>query len=236
MKSNKTQLNNRGQLDEKLLLQLDDLSKEELIAGFHNTPKYRTACVYLLSEKYNQDDDYTILLLKLLQNEKALYTKIEIQNQLSKHGNIKEMCQYLGKIGCNQYREIPTRPSLKKSYPLPRDIIARSLSYIEADQFNEFYQVLPTLEPLQFQEAIDAFGFFCFYHPEVITIDMFKYVCSCFRTYQNNELTIWKLVTCLSAFPMSLHYLNSLKTIQKHPTILLEVERSIKIINQLNNH
>lgn len=228
--------NNRGLFNQAIINKLNTLSKEELVTGLQSNPEYRTACIHHLSTKYNQVQDYTAILLKQLQKEKALYTKIEIQNQLSKYGNIKEMCQYLGCIGTNQHHELPPRSSLKKSYPLPRDIIARSLAYIEVDRFLEFYQLLPKLTLSQFQEGIDAFGFFCFYHPEVITQDMYKYVCNCFKYYKDYEIIIWKLVICLSAFPMSYHYLESLKHTQKHPTILQEIERSLQIIKHSNNH
>lgn len=197
---------------------------------------HRSACIHILALKYHNEEDFTCILLNQLQKEKALYTKIEIQNQLSKYGDISQMCQYLGKIGNNQYKEIPIRSSLKKSYPLPRDIIARSLSYIDTQRFIEFYHLLPTLTIQQFQEAIDALGFFCFYNPQVIMNEIYEYIKSCFTTYQEYELITWKLVTCLSAFSMSTDFLIELKQTQKHPTILKEVERSLRLIDQLNNH
>ena len=47
---------------------------------------------------------------------------------------------------------------------------------------------------------------------------------------------MFKLITCLSAFPQSKSYLQHLQQIQKHPTLLKEVERSLKIIHLSNNH
>ncbi len=41
---------------------------------------------------------------------------------------------------------------------------------------------------------------------------------------------LWKLMTCLSAFPMAIDLLQELQTQQKHPTILMEVERSLKLL------
>lgn len=203
--------------------------------GFAFTSEYRTTCVRLFAEKYNQDRDFTDILLNLLKKEKALYTKLEIQNQLSKYGHISLMCQYLGCIGHNQYKEIPNKVSFDRNYPLPKDIIARSLANLDQARFLEFYHLLPTLPYLKFQEAIDSFGFFCFYHPDVVTQDMYRFVCSSFLTYKDHPIIIWKLVTCLSAFPMSTHFLEDFKKTQKNSTLIQEVERTLTIIHSSNN-
>lgn len=236
MKSNKQQLENRGMIDDIIMDKVNQLSYEELIKGLRSSPQYRSACIRRLALKYHSKPDFTLTLLKLLQKEKALYTKIEIQNQLSVYGNIADMCQYLGMIGTNQYKTIPARSSLKKSYPLPRDIIARSLANINIQRFDEFYNLLPTLTVSQFQEAIDALGYLCFYHPQIITDEIYTFILDCFTKHQDNHLIIWKLITCLSSFHMSYDFLLTLQKTQKHPTILEEVERSLKLIHRSNNH
>lgn len=47
---------------------------------------------------------------------------------------------------------------------------------------------------------------------------------------------MFKLITCLSAFPQSQPLLLELLQTKKHPTLIKEVERSLKIIHQSNNH
>lgn len=236
MKSNKKQLENRGMIDDIIIDKVNQLSYDELIEGLRSSPQYRSACIRLLALKYHTKPEFTSILLNLLQKEKALYTKIEIQNQLSVYGNIAKMCQYLGVIGTNQYKTIPMRSSLKKSYPLPRDIIARSLANISMERFDQFYSLLPTLTVSQFQEAIDALGYLCFYHRQIITDEMYAFILDCFTKHQDNQLITWKLITCLSSFHMSYDFLLTVKKTQKHPTILEEVERSLKLIERLNNH
>lgn len=236
MKSSPDKRKARGQIDIDELKQLQYLSKHELIQQMHSSPSIRSACIRLLSEKYHNDEDYTDILLTQLQKETALYTKIEIQEQLSLYGDVKQMCQYLGEIGHNQYHEMPAKSSLKTSYPLPRDIIARSLAHMNMLHFSDFISLLPQLSLKQLQEAIDAFGFLCFYHCQQANNKHFNLIREFYYQYLDNELIIWKLTTCLSAFPQSKDFLLEIKAHQKHPTILMEVERSLKLISRLNNH
>lgn len=91
MKSTQNQLLKRGQYNQETIEEFKNCSKAELIEGFKLLPHQRSACIHLLSLKYHQDDDYTQILLQQLSKEKALYTKIEIQENLSKHGNIQQM-------------------------------------------------------------------------------------------------------------------------------------------------
>lgn len=232
MKSTQEQLLKRGQYTQETLKEFENYSKDELIKGFQLLPHQRSACIYLLSLKYHQDANYTQLLLQQLSKEKALYTRIEIQKHLSKYGNIQQMCQYLGKIGHNQYKKLPTKISMKKSYPLPRDIVARSLAHMNKDKLYELFSILPTLQEHQLIEAIDAFGFLCFYHQDMINDDMYLYL---IHLYHNNEnlLMKWKIITCLSAFPQSYPFLIQLK--EKHSILLQEIERSLNIIESSYN-
>ena len=236
MKSNLQQLKQRGQFDEQEYNQFLDLSKADLISHLHDFASIRTACIRILSQNYHQDEDYTSILLQQLHKEKALYTKIEIQNQLTQYGDIPMMCQYLGKIGHNQYRQLPAKGSLKKSYPLPRDIIARSLAYISIEKFNLFFDCLNSLSREQLLEAIDALGFLCFYHQELANEETYSFVCQQIEKYSQDDLMMFKLITCLSAFPQSQPLLLELLQTKKHPTLIKEVERSLKIIHQSNNH
>ena len=73
-----------------------------------------------------------------------MYTKIAICETLQK-GNeqtIALMIPYLGRIGNNQYKNIPSKPSQKKSYPLPPDIIARILSNMDSQYIPLFIEYL----------------------------------------------------------------------------------------------
>ena len=133
MKSSQSDYKKRGMLDMNLCNQLQEASYKELIDTLQSShADWRTACIHLLSKKYNTHPQFTDVLLQQLVKEKALYTKIEIQTQLSQYGQISKMCQYLGCIGDNQYRAIPLRGSKKKSYPLPRDFCRITSTFLFA--------------------------------------------------------------------------------------------------------
>lgn len=236
MKSDQKKLEERGYISLRMLASFKQFTKEELLPFLKEKPSIRTSCIYYLSEKYHDEDDFTQILLKQLSHETALYTKIEIQNNLSLYGNISEMCEYLGKIGHNQHKIVPNKVSLKKSYPLPRDLIARSLAHMEAARYPEFLKAMKSLDEQQLQEGLDAFGFFCFYNATSIDKEAYEFVSQLVFKYKENELMTWKLATCLSAFPQSTNLLLKIKTEQKHPTIQKEVERSLQIIQFSNNH
>ena len=54
------------------------------------------------------------------------------------------MVEYLGQIGNNQHTVLPTNGFNKKSYPLPRDIIARTLAHMKEDILPVLMDVLKT--------------------------------------------------------------------------------------------
>lgn len=228
MKSTEVSLLQRGYFSKDLYQQYEHLSKDDYLKGLKDHPSIQTVCIRLLAENYHQDPDFTLILISHLQSHPALYTKIEIQNQLSHFGDITILCQYLGKIGHNQHHSIIS-PSHKKSYPLPRDIIARICAHMELSSFPIFLNILPTLQEKQLLEAIDALGFFCFYHQEVINDQLYQLIKDLIVQYENHELMLWKLVICLSAFPQSSSLLISLS--KHHPDLDLEVKRSLKLIS-----
>ena len=63
---------------------------------------------------------------------------------------------YLAKIGKNQYKELPSEPSRKKSYPLPRDIIARTLAKMDTSIMPFLMKVLKEDDLSKISEVIDA--------------------------------------------------------------------------------
>lgn len=236
MKNHSDKYEKRGCIDVSVVSSHQKLSKEELIGCLDESPIIRTSCIYLITSKFRHDDDYTSILLNQLCREKAIYAKIEIQGDLAEFGNVYEMCHFLGKVGHNQHREILPRPTLKKSYPLPRDLVARSLGHMDGRRYFEFLEAMKTLkDEKQLLEAIDGFGFFCFYHRDDIDEQAFQLISQYVEQYQDNELMTWKLTICLSAFPESADLLLKIKQQQKHPTIQMEVERSLRLIGYSDN-
>ena len=175
-------------------------------------------------------------LLLQLSKEKSLYTKIAICETLQ-NGNIdsaKEMINYIGKIGDNQYKKLPEKVSLKKTYPMPRDIIARTLSKMNIDIFPILIDILEGDDLIKIYEVIDAVGFMVFHNKDLSNDKNLNYIINLIKKYKDNKLVLWKCITCLSAFNLekSKDTLNSFVNNDNKDIFSLEAKRSLSILNR----
>lgn len=202
MKSSDTQLRNRGYITVEDTYDYADFSKTELMELLKsNEPYKRTIAMNLLSNKYELDNEMINLFCNMLLHEKKLYTKIELCNALSKASvdSDKIMVDYLGVIGDNQYKELPDKEFNKKSYPLPRDIVARTLAHMGVDVLPELIRILKTNNIIAIREAIDSIGFICFYdysHNESVLDDLVP----CFYKYVEDDIVRWKIIRAFESF------------------------------------
>lgn len=199
-------------------------------------PPERTAAIRLLSNRLNSEDlDFVNALLKRLCIEKSLYTKIEIGKALECGGvkTAEQMIKYLGRIGRNQHKCLPQRTSLKKSYPLPRDLVARSLGKMNGEILPVLMNVLKGNDRTKVLEVIDAIGFLLFYNAEYIKKQYFEAVIDVIDKYSKDELVVWKCVRCLSAFQSqkSIDYLIHILNNNQNDIIKCEVKRSLDLIS-----
>ena len=235
MKSSEDQLKNRGFVKSKDIENYLSLNKDELLELLKSKEAYkRTIAIKLLGSKYCLEKDTIYLFCETLVYEKKLYTKLEICEELSK-GSIeaaKVMVNYLGRISDNQYRELPTKKFNKKSYPLPRDIMARTLAHMGREILPELLNVLKCKDILRIREAIDAIGFICFYNdvPENNTLEELIVV---LEKYKDDEIIRWKVVRALESFKTekTLKILKDIIENDNNEIIKNEAERSLDIIN-----
>ncbi|HEY5524836.1 MAG TPA: hypothetical protein VIK26_05815, partial [Clostridium sp.] len=195
MKSSLEQLRNRGYVSLEDTQKYDSFSKSNLIALIESKEAYiRTLGVNLLSNKFELDNDMVNLFCTMLSHEKKLYTKIELCNALSKASvtSAKIMLNYLGIIGNNQYKELPKKIFNKKSYPLPRDIVARTLAHMNIEVLPELVSVLKTNNIIAIREAIDSIGFICFYNPSTFNQGVLDNLILCFNQYNEDDIVRWK--------------------------------------------
>lgn len=206
----------------------------------------RSAAIKALSIKCPCDHkEYISSLLSRLCVEKALYTKIELCNALES-GNkttVVMMCEYLGQIGSNQHKVVPDTVSKKISFPLPRDIIARSLARMDVSVLSILMDTLEYGDRKKVVEVIDAVGFMIFYHQELATFSNLQKVQAVLDRYPGDNLILWKIVLCCSAFPRkeSIEFLDKqnelasrficqeIKDITSKKTIIAEIARSRKL-------
>lgn len=232
MKTKINDLKNRGYITDKDIVNYNNLSLDEIISLLDSFKSYeRTIAIRLLYNKEISNNNIIKKLLDKLKQEKSLYTKIEICKYLKKYNNCDLMIKYLGIIGNNQYKEIG-KTSNKKSYPLPRDIIARTLGKTNEKNIDILFKVLDTNNMIQISEVIDAIGYMIFYNENLDTLDNFNIITKNIERYFNNELILWKLITCLSAFNSKecINYLYELDKRINNEKLLKEIKRSIKLI------
>lgn len=201
IKSNEQDLKKRGYVTKEQVKEYEGTPINTLITMLHATNPYkRTIAAKNLSTLDNQVVDE---LLNQLAKEKCLYTKIAICEtlELGDLSTATKMIKYLGVIGKNQYIELPDKVSAKKSYPLPRDIIARSLGKMDSSVFPALCNVLMTQDTIKIREVLDAIGFMVFYHRELSSEENQHIIYSTMKKFHNDDIILWKCILCLSAFP-----------------------------------
>ena len=230
MKSDKSDLGKRGYATVEDVESLTGLTQENLIIKLNSSDAViRTAAA---SKLLSIDEISTYELLRQLAIEKCLYTKIAICESLER-GNYQtavRMTEYLSKIGNNQHKVLPNKVSAKKSFPLPRDIVARSLGKMDVSVFPALIAVLYEQDRAKISEVLDAIGFMAFYHPVLATIENVKSVLSLIDNISDNQVILWKIILCLSAFPSSESEAVLRKYALRTDTLGMEARRSLNLL------
>lgn len=231
MKSTAEDLRKRGMASKEDIASLSNLSYGQLITLLKSDKSYiRSAAALNL---YSAVDRAADEFLNQLLIEKCLYSKIAICEGLEK-GNaetVAKMICFLGKIGNNQHRTLPKRVSAKKSFPLPRDIIARSLARMNIEIFPVLIDVLKTEDIFKIREVLDAVGFMTFYNQELSTCENLEYILRLLGNYKNDEIIIWKVMLCLSAFRID-RGIDVLEEYSERDGLIgKEAQRSLKLLN-----
>ncbi|SNT27931.1 hypothetical protein SAMN05446037_10721 [Anaerovirgula multivorans] len=234
MKSSKEDLLKRGFAVQEDIALLSGKPQEELLDLLHSDNAIiRTASAYNLSSTKQNKKIVTDELLKQLSVEKCLYTKLAICESLEK-GDIdtaKQMINYLGKIGNNQHKQLPDKVSLKKSFPLPRDIIARSLGKMSVIVFPVLIDVLQSCDIEKISEALDAIGFMVFYNQQLSNEKNAQAIYDVMEKHQDSSLFLWKGILCLSAFPLVKSKKILEGFISQNNLLGEEAKRSLNLIN-----
>jgi hypothetical protein len=139
-------------------------------------------------------------LCQRLKVEKKLYCKIAISDALVKIGSfsVKPLLALLGKVGSNQETEIPRKGFNKKSYPLPRDIAARTLCRIGGDILPEIFEFIKqTKQPIEIEQAIDVIGHIVYTNK--LSIDS-KILIQIADKFSEFPMVQFKIARCFSGF------------------------------------
>lgn len=197
MKSSPSELKNRGYLTASEYKTLHDSTLLNIRECLTDKQAFiRTAAIRKIAKDRNYDyiDDLCILL----QSEKKLYTKIEICNCLIelKEKSLTKLLPLIGKIGKNQHTKICSIDLKKQSYPLPRDIVARTIIRMGPEVFVHLETVLDNQNESVLSEVIDIIGHITFqsedFHFETKLLSLYK---------TNPSILIqWKLIRSFQAF------------------------------------
>ena len=227
MKSSSQQLASRGYIsDEEMVLFLHNSQTECIALLDSEDPRKRTVAARLLSS-YRSEKTIKLLAEKLIVENK-LYPRIALCETLASfgHHSATTLCGMLGRIGSNQYKTVPEKDFIKKSYPLPRDIAARTLAKMGTDVLPELLNVLRGKNPVAIREAIDAVGHICFYHKNDQPLEPIIRVLE-----KNPDDTVirWKIVRALSSFNQtrSIDILKRVIAEDPNERIRREAERSL---------
>lgn len=230
MKSSYPQLENRGFVPSGAEKAFEGFNEQELKALLTSPiAVQRTIAARLI--KVGKQVDMIEALCQALLIETKLYTKIEICGSLSAFGidALPYLIPLLGCVGSNQHKAIHPEKFKKKSFPLPRDIVARTIIRIGAPAVPFLLKAIRNNNFKQTCEAIDAFGYICFYNPAP---GCYNELIACYQTWKDNDLMVWKIVGAMRAFNESEFFLRELYSTAQNQGIKIEITGSLEIIQR----
>ena len=236
MRSNKKQLHKRGYADKMDMLPFFGYTIPVLIQLLDSSiPTERTIAVRLLAQNgMVKEPEVAKRLLERLSREKCPYPKMEIQRALQQGGKdtAQQMTTYLGQIRSGQYKHLPRKCSDKNGYPMPRDLIARILGKMDEEIYPILAATLAKKDILVLREAVDAVGFFLFYHPQINSDTALENLLKLRETCATDAVLQWKILTALSAFPQqeSIQVLSQSAEESRRRLFRQEAERSLYLI------
>jgi hypothetical protein len=234
MKSTKEQLRNRGFVFDEDLLLYENYIEDVLLKLAQDKEAYkRTIAIKILSNYHK--DKYLPLFCETLRTEKKLYTKMELCAALENYGekSIPYLMPLLGTIGNNRHNKIDIIDLRKKSYPLPRDIVARILIRIGTRVFPELKKILVENEnKIQIPNAIDVVGHITWNYKDYSLENVLK---ECWKKNNGNKFIEWKIIRAFQSFN-SIEIISILENViktHKNKIIVEEAKRSMNRIKSI---
>ena len=174
---------------------LSDLQLIELLSD--KTPAARTSSAKILESRKCKEAIRP--LCNALKKEKVLYSKIAICSALSAMGEeaAEELIPLLGKIGRNRHEKLPDTGFYKSSYPLPRDIAARTIIRIGPPALKCLKNVLLKGERNSVLEAVDTIGHISFYYKNT---SLENDLVELYNKSRNDILLRWKILRAFQGF------------------------------------
>jgi HEAT repeat protein len=189
----------RGQISSEELEPYIEFDAGRLIEMLNSdNPQERTIAATTLGNR--KDKKGILTLCNSLKKEKALYSRIAMSEALGKMGEsaVPPLIKLLGHIGNNQERELPEKYFNKKSFPLARDMAARTIIKIGKPATPYLIEVVEKQNDYISQQAVDALGGIA-----AKTGDRSALPVLLNSLDSSNEITLWKVIRSLSGFKHS---------------------------------
>ena len=184
----------QADIDPYLLMPTDELLCQLRLP----TPTIRTCAATVLGN--HKELKVVAALCQQIKIEKKLYCRIAISDSLVNIGSlsIQPLLALLGKVEHNQETDIPRKGFNKTSYPLPRDIAARTLCRMGGGILPEVFGFLENdRQPFELEQAIDVIGHIVY--TDKLKIDS-KILIRISETYSEFPMIQFKITRCFSGF------------------------------------
>jgi HEAT repeat protein len=221
----------RGQIsNEDLIFYLEFSSNKLILMLEDDNPQKRTAAARILGDR--KELNGILPLCDGISSEKYLYPRIAMSEALGKMGEhaVVPLLNLLGKIGNNQEVQMPSSYFKKKSFPLPRDMAARTLVKIGTPATPHLIRLLKSCEEYDdfvIEQTIDAIGGIAAKTGDKRAVDV---LINMMRQFQNNSIVLWKSVRALSSFKANQNASKTLVNLLKYncnAPIIWEAIRSL---------
>ena len=187
----------RGEVNETDISDFASFDESELLSFLHSEKTVERSCAAIHLRKY-QNPTVVDKLCHQLAIEKKLYTKIALSETLAEcaYLSIEPLIGLLGQIGKNQETKIPETGFYKVSYPLPRDIAARTicrLGIVAILPLENFIKSSKDMNALA--QAIDAYGHIVYSNKIKCSSSPLQEL---YERHPKNDFLKYKITRCLS--------------------------------------
>jgi HEAT repeat protein len=199
MENNKRDLTRkqRGEVDSTLLESYSIYPDEKLNQLLSSGIAYeRAVAATILGER--KAKKYVLSLCNALKTEKALYARLAICGALVNiaEESVKPLLAIIGRVGNNQETMLPEKYFRKKSYPLTRDIVSRTLIRIGQPAVDDVINQSNTTDNYILSQIIDTLGGLLHYTKD---FNIWPVLVRIQNENKGNDFLLWKTIRALSA-------------------------------------
>lgn len=218
----------RGKITNAYLEDFKNHNVDKLIRGLYSTdPCIRTASARILG--LNKEIVAIEDLCRCIKGEKSLYSRIAMSEALGDIGmpSLKYLLEMVGTVGNNQHYKLPENIFRKWNYPLPRDIIIRTIVKLgrpSLEALND--ELFNTSDIGVLSEIVDAIGYISYYSKDGKS---YNNIISLYKKYKYEKVLVWKVIRALQSFSNAetTDFLTKIMEVSEVPSHRWEAARSL---------